>query len=122
MGGGGGECVGGGGWDVCEGATLEFADENCWKDDILSIAMSKLSLVVVAVVASIAGILQPRVDLLAALDPLPLSLEDWRWSNWLDSSPGKYFSDKVSGDFLPSCLVGVGELTSSPEDCDNDGL
>ena len=81
MGGGGGECVGGGGWDVCEGATLEFADENCWKDDILSIAMSKLSLVVVAVVASIAGILQPRVDLLAALDPLPLSLEDWRWSN-----------------------------------------
>ena len=57
MGGGGGECVGGGGWDVCEGATLEFADENCWKDDILSIAMSKLSLVVVAVVASIAGIL-----------------------------------------------------------------
>ena len=97
MGGGGGECVGGGGWDVCEGATLEFADENCWKDDILSIAMSKLSLVclsklslvclsklslvVVAVVASIAGILRPRVDLLAALDPLPLSLEDWRWSN-----------------------------------------
>ena len=77
MGGGGGECVGGGGWDVCEGATLEFADENCWKDDILSIAMSKLSLVVVAVVASIVGILQPRVDLLAALDPLPLSLEDW---------------------------------------------
>ena len=74
MGGGGGECVGGGGWDVCEGATLEF---DCWKDGILSFAMSKLSLVVVAVVASIAGILRPRVDLLAALDPLPLSLEDW---------------------------------------------
>lgn len=59
LGGGGGECVGGGGWDVCEGVTVELADVNCWEDSTPSFVMSKLSLVVAAVVASTADILQP---------------------------------------------------------------
>ena len=58
FGGGGGECTGGGGWDMCEGVTVELADENCWEDDALSFATSKLSLVMVAVVASMVDILR----------------------------------------------------------------
>ena len=56
LGGGGGEWAGGGGWDVCKGVTVELADENCWEDDALLFAMSKLSLVEVAVVASMVDI------------------------------------------------------------------
>ena len=96
---------------------MELADENCWEDNTLSFTTSKLSLVEVAAVVSVVDLLRLGMDPLAALDPLPL--EDWRWSNWSDSSPDKQFSDKVSWDSLPSCLVGTGELMSSPEGCDD---
>ena len=41
---------------MCKGVTVEPADENCWEDDALLFAMSKLSLVEIAVVASMVDI------------------------------------------------------------------
>ena len=61
---------------MCEGVTVELADENCWEDNTLSFATSKLPLVEVAAVASVVDVLRLGMDPLAALDPLPL--EDWR--------------------------------------------
>ena len=60
---------------MCEGVTVELANENCWEDNALSFATSKLSLVEVAVVASMVDILRLGMDPLAPLGPP--SLEDW---------------------------------------------
>ena len=61
---------------MCKGATVELADENCWENNALSCATSKLSLIEAPAVASVVNILRLGMDPLAALDPLPL--EDWQ--------------------------------------------